>query len=629
MNAPQPNVRVLAIDDQDAILEDYRKILGSSQAESSSLQDARAAFFGGGDAKPAEAKDEQVATFELTTASQGQEGIDVFVSELAAGRPFAVAFVDIRMPPGLDGMQTIAKLWELDSRLQVVICTAYSDYSFEEIVKTLGRSDRLLILKKPFDPVEVRQLAGALTEKWNAAQREEHHLEEVRGAERDARERARELEVLNAELASAKDNAQAASRAKTEFLANMSHEIRTPMNALLGYIDLLCDPGISSDDAQKFGRTIRQSGEHLLTILNDILDISQIEASRMVVNNSDFDPFELAKEVVLLMAAQASEKDLRLELVVPDPIPGVIESDKVRVRQVLLNLLGNAIKFTDSGFVKLVLRLDEVPEAEHRFLYFDVVDSGPGIAAEHQKQIFEAFSQVDASTTRTAGGTGLGLAICRRVATMLGGGVGMESAEGEGSTFSLKLPAGALRAAALRTVTRAECELQTEFEETSAPPPEAGEFHGRVLLVEDVRFNQALVKALLTKAGAEVEIADNGLVGCERAWDAEREGRPFDIVLMDMQMPVLDGYEATRRLRAEGYTRPIVALTAHAMKEDREICLAAGCTDYATKPLDRRLLLEMCRRLASAEPQAPLPAPSSSTPVEGERSESTGGGPNR
>jgi len=599
----EANTRILAIDDQESILQDYRKILAAPEEGSRKLRDTRSAFFG-----EAAASGQEAVGFELTTAAQGQEGVDLLAAALQDGERFAVAFVDIRMPPGLDGMQTIQKLWSLDPDLQVVICTAYSDYSFEEIVETLGRSDRLLILKKPFDPVEVRQLAGALSEKWGASQRERKHLQEVKAAEQEARRRATELAELNGELESANQRAQSANRAKSEFLANMSHEIRTPMNALLGYIDLLCDPGITADDQLKYGKTIRQSGDHLLTILNDILDISQIEASRMVINRTDFDPFELARDVVSLMAAQASEKDLQLELVVPGSVPNVLESDKVRVRQVLLNLIGNAIKFTESGFVKLVMRLDDIEQAEERYLYFDVLDTGVGVSETEITRIFEAFSQVDASCTRKAGGTGLGLAICKRVAHLLGGEIEVESVEGQGSTFSLKLPAGSLRPAALRTYSRRECEIHSDAV-VEEPRADAGDFHGRVLLVEDVKFNQALVKAFLRKGGAEVVVAENGLVGCEEAWAAESAGEPFDVVLMDMQMPVLDGYDATRRLRSKGYTRPIVALTAHAMKEDRDKCLEAGCTDYMTKPLDRRLLLELCRRLGGGEPKAPLPAP--------------------
>jgi signal transduction histidine kinase len=353
--ADTPNRRILVVDDQESIREDFKKILAPASTSASSLSSARAAFFGG-DSVPAAPS---IAAYELTLASQGEEACEAAERALSQGRRFAVAFVDVRMPPGIDGLQTIKRLWKADPELEVVICTAFSDYSFEQIVQELGQSARLLILKKPFDPIEVRQLAGALTEKWNVARRETERL---------------------TELAAANERAQSASRAKSEFLANMSHEIRTPMNALLGYVELLCDPAAASDERARYAETIKNSSDHLLTILNDILDISRIEASRLVVNHADISPFELAREVLLLLAPQAGERDLALALEIPRPIPEVIETDLVRSRQILLNLVGNALKFTPQGGVRLVVRLDEHEHSDHRYLCFDVIDTGIGIA---------------------------------------------------------------------------------------------------------------------------------------------------------------------------------------------------------------------------------------------------------
>ncbi len=436
------NRRILVVDDQEAIHADFKKILGSAAADDRALQDARTAFFG---------ETRQVVqhlTFELTTATQGDEGIVLVTRARKEDRRFALAFVDVRMPPGIDGIRTIQKLWECDPDLEIVICTAYSDYSFEEIMKELGNTDQLLILKKPFDPVEVRQLAGALTEKWNVVQRERGQ----RVALRLANERA-----------------ESANRAKSEFLANMSHEIRTPMNALLGYVDLLCDPEASQEDRAKYGDTIRSSSEHLLTILNDILDISRIEASRLVINPTDASPFDLAREVLGLMMTQASERDLRLSLEVSGSIPEVIETDLVRVRQILLNLIGNAIKFTPTGEVKVVLRLDEHESADHRYLCFDVIDTGIGISAGTLGRIFDPFTQADTSSTRRYGGTGLGLTISKRLAILLGGDILVKSEPGKGSTFTLRLYAGELRRAALRAYTSEECRLEPGVETPRVP----------------------------------------------------------------------------------------------------------------------------------------------------------------
>jgi signal transduction histidine kinase len=574
--ADTKNLRILVVDDQESIRDDFRKIL-VAPAAASSPSSARLAFLG----ETAAAAPSQ-PPFELTTAGQGEQGVELAERALREGRRFALAFVDVRMPPGIDGLQTIKRLWQLDPSLEVVICTAFSDYSFEQIIHELGSTDRLLILKKPFDPVEVRQLAGALTEKWNVVQRERERVEELR----EANERA-----------------LSANRAKSEFLANMSHEIRTPMNALLGYVEFLCDPQATAEERARFGDTIKRSSEHLLTILNDILDISRIEASRLVINRADVSPFDLAKEVLALLAPQASERDLALLLEVPRPIPEVIETDLVRARQVLINLVGNAIKFTPSGSVRLVLRLDEHELSDHRYLCFDVIDTGIGIAPGQHRQIFEPFSQADGSSTRRYGGTGLGLTISKRLALLLGGDIALQSEPGKGSTFTLQLYAGELRRAALRKYTSEECQITLAAERSRSP--ETAPLSARILVVEDVELNQRLLAAVLRRAGATVDLADDGKQGMALALEEARRGAPHDLVLMDMQMPVMDGYDAVRALRAAGYTRPIIALTAHAMSTDRDKCLAAGCTDYETKPIQRERLLATCRRLLATEKPPP------------------------
>ncbi|HEX6884295.1 MAG TPA: response regulator [Planctomycetota bacterium] len=584
---PPKNLRILVVDDQEAIRDDFKKILAAQAGASTSS--ARLAFLGGS----APAASAAQTAFELALCSQGDAAVAAVERALSEGRRFAAAFVDVRMPPGIDGVQTIKRLWKADPDVEVVICTAYADYTFEQILQELGTTDRLLILKKPFEPVEVRQLANALTEKWNVTQRERSRL---------------------AELAEANERAQSASRAKSEFLANMSHEIRTPMNALLGYVDFLCDPTAEIEERARYAETIRSQSEHLLTILNDILDISRIEASRLVINRADVSPFELVKEVLTLMALEAGERDLRLELEVPQPIPEVIETDRVRVRQILLNLVGNALKFTPSGSVRVALRLDAHEVSDHRYLCIDVVDTGIGIAADKLQHIFEPFSQVDSSTTRRYGGTGLGLTISKRLALLLGGDIEVVSEPGRGSTFTVKLYAGELRRAALRPYTAGDCRIPDGLEPGATRANPGGALSGRVLVVEDVELNQRLLAAVLRRAGLEVDLACDGKQGVERALEALRAGRPHDLVLMDMQMPVMDGYSAARALRTAGYTRPIVALTAHAMSTDRERCLEAGCSDYETKPVQRERLLATCRRiLAAARAPAALPAPAPET----------------
>jgi len=583
------NRRILIIDDNQDIHGDFEKILGGT-ARDESFRSARSAFLGG-DAAPAPTS----TSFELAHSYQGEEGFRLVEQSRRDERPYAVAFVDVRMPPGWDGIKTIEHLWGIDDDLQVVICTAYADYSFDEIVAKLGSSDRLLILKKPFDPVEVRQLAVALTEKWNLVQRDRTRLEELRRAEAEAREYAAALEKSNRALAEATRQAQAASKAKSEFLANMSHEIRTPMTGILGYGELICDPSVPLEDRLRYGEIIRRSGDHLLTVLNDILDISKIEAGRMKLEKRESDLTELVRDVEGLMRPGADDKGIAFDVEYSGAVPRLVEVDAQRLRQVLLNLVGNAIKFTEAGSVKLRVGTEPAGNGESN-LRFDVIDTGVGIRDEDLPNLFEAFSQADTSMTREAGGTGLGLAIAKRLVLMLGGCLSVESAMGKGSTFTVTLNIGALDRYELVRPSEASGAAP------SAPRDDAtGRLNARLILIEDGAVNQLLISTVLRNAGAEVDLADDGRAGCRMVRDAKSAGRPYDLILLDMQMPVMDGYTAAKTLRGEGFETPIVALTAHAMAGDRERCVEAGCTDYATKPIDRKVLVELCRSLIELE----------------------------
>ena len=600
MGNDKANRRILIVDDNEDIHDDFRKILAGTDGSGGAFQNARSAFLGQAGSAATGAP-----VFELTTAVQGQEGLQRLEAGLEEGEPFALAFVDVRMPPGWDGIETIRRFWERDSDLQVVICTAYADYSFEEIVEVLGSSDRLLILKKPFDPVEVRQLAVALTEKWNLIQRDRERMEELQRT-------ASELEEANKALEEANVRAEAANRAKSEFLANMSHEIRTPMTGILGYGDLICDGSIPLEDRLKYGEIIRKSGDHLLTILNDILDISKIESGRMELSVRRFSPVELVTEVVQLMRTQADQKQLALGVEWRTAVPAELESDPMRVRQVLLNLIGNAIKFTEQGSVTLSVGVEDGEDGSSKLLCFDVVDTGVGVEPENLPTLFDAFSQADTSMTREAGGTGLGLAISRRLALMLGGSIHVESEIGKGSTFGLHMDVGDLAGLEMVRPSEGNDEVRSTPREDEQP----GRLCARILLVEDGAVNQLLISTVLKKAGAEVCVADDGRAGCRAVEQAQEEGEPFDLVLMDMQMPVMDGYAATRALREKGFTLPIVALTAHAMTGDREACLDAGCTDYANKPIDRVGLIDLCKRLVELEgAAAPIPSDPADRPA--------------
>ncbi len=384
------------------------------------------------------------------------------------------------------------------------------------------------------------------------------------------------------DLREATDIAVAANNAKTEFLANLSHEIRTPLNAVLGYTDLLCDPKIGAEQRSQMSEAMRLNGEHVVALVNDILDLSRIETGDLALKRKRICPVALGEEIVRMLSEQAQEKGIRLEFECSPRVPASIETDPVRLSQVLVNLIGNGIKFTDAGFVKLRVGRDDGSDLERGLLQFDVLDSGIGMEPDAQARVFEAFFQADGSSTRQRGGTGLGLAISRRLASLLGGSIEISSEPGRGSVFRLSVGVGVGPIGEHATPARSS---------KSKELPEG--LCGRVLVAEDGLDNQRIIEMFLSKAGLDVTIAENGQLACEFAAQAEEAGEPFDMVFMDIAMPILDGHGATRRLRENGFTAPIVALTAHAQPEDREAALTAGCDEYMTKPVKRRQLVEM------------------------------------
>jgi len=399
-----------------------------------------------------------------------------------------------------------------------------------------------------------------------------------------------EAKQAEVEMQRAMEAAEATSRSKSEFLANMSHEIRTPMTAILGYAELLLRQNLEETERLNCLTTIRRNGQHLLNVINDILDISKIEAGKMTVERIGCSPGQILADIGMLMRGRAWEKGLGFELQFAGPIPAMIQSDPTRLRQVLMNLVGNAIKFTQSGGIKMVASVDS-KDTSDPLLKVEVVDTGIGLTIEQRMRLLKPFTQADTSTTRKFGGTGLGLAISMKLSEMLGGGIAIKSTPGKGSAFTVSVKTGPLFGVAMYRSPE-----EAPDATPAAVPVENIKLKGRVLLAEDGVDNQDLISFHLRDAGLEVEVVPDGLQAYEAAVKSMRIGVPFDVILMDMQMPEMDGYTATRRLRNDGYVRPIVALTAHAMGGDKQKCIAAGCSDYVTKPIEWDRLLTMLQQ---------------------------------